>query len=120
MYEVICNLAKNQGKVIPKPKAKADFTIKGIGKRRGQKALIYRIPSHSQKSPFYEKGITISEFQDAYDCLLTSGKFTRAWFNENMPKCAQEGACNFTTIGGVFELLGFAEYTEKATYSKKA
>ncbi|HHF3171029.1 TPA: hypothetical protein ACPJ1O_004410 [Vibrio diabolicus] len=102
MEKSIRELAKEVGRVIPKPEAKADFVIKGIGRRRGEEALIYRIPSHSEKAPFYEKGVTLSEFQLAYSHLRESGYLTRTWFNKNLSACAKEGACNFTTIGGVF------------------
>ncbi|WP_104398967.1 hypothetical protein [Vibrio penaeicida] len=120
MENDIRNLALETGRVIPKPEAKADFLIKGVGKRRGEDALIYRIPSHSKKAPFYEKGVTFFEFNLAYDQLLETGQFTREWFNENLAACAKEGACNFTTIGGVFSLLGEAKYAYKATYQLQA
>lgn len=118
--KAIRGLAKETGQVIPKPQAKADFVIKGIGMRRGEEALIYRIPSHSKKTPFYEKGVTFPEFLLAYSQLKESGYFTRAWFNKSLSACAKEGACNFTTIGGVFSILDMAEYTSRATYQLKA
>lgn len=34
--------------------------------------------------------------------------------------CAKEGACNFTTIGGLLELLGQAERGERGVYRGKA
>lgn len=34
--------------VIPKPDAKADFIVKGWGRRRGENALIYFIPNHNK------------------------------------------------------------------------
>ncbi len=51
--------------VIPKPAAQADFTVKGWGKRRGEDALIYRIPNHTDPTHPYEKGITVSEWRQA-------------------------------------------------------
>ena len=60
------------GKEIPKPEAKKPFLIKGMGKRRGEEALIYTIPSHTGSHP-YEKGITISEFCLALSELDRSG-----------------------------------------------
>ncbi|MCL1125876.1 hypothetical protein [Shewanella surugensis] len=108
--------ADNQGVEIPKPKAKAPFTIKSMGVRRGERALIYKIPSHSPKQNHYCKGITLSEFEFAYQRLLKTNELTRKWFNENMPKCAGEGSCNFTTVGGIFELLGKAKYHSQGRY----
>lgn len=116
----IRKLAQETDLVIPKPEAKADFKIKGMGKRRGEDALIYRIPSHSNKAPYYEKGVTINEFEHAHVQLIDTGSFTRSWFKENLKDCAKEGSCNFTTIGGVFVLLGLAEYSSKATYQQRA
>lgn len=107
------------GTVIPKPEATADFKIKGWGSRRGESALIYRIPNHRSPGKLLEKGITISEFQRAHAEILANGKFTRAWFNAALGRCAREGGCNFTTIGGVFELLGVAHYVDRGTYASR-
>ncbi len=98
------------GTVIPKPEAKADFVVKGWGMRRGESALIYQIPNHKNPSKPSEKGVSVSEWHKAYNQLMTGVDFSRAWFNRNMPKCAKEGSCNFTTIGGIFQLLGLADY----------
>jgi hypothetical protein len=104
------------GTVIPKPEATAKFTVKGWGTRRGQDALIYRIPNYSNPSKPSEKGITISEFTAACDQLIKAGSFTREWFNHALRDCAKEGGCNFTTIGGVFELLCIVKYEKRGTY----
>ena len=104
------------GKEIPKPEAKAPFRIKGLGVRRGQEALTYTIPSHSKKSKYYVKGITIEEFEKVYSQLVKNGIFTHQWFNAQLSDCAKEGSCNFTTIGGIFELLGIAKYAERGKY----
>lgn len=119
MIKIIIDLALNhQGTEIPKPHAKAPFLIKRLGKRRGEQALIYQIPSHSEKTPFYEKGVTLTEFDMAHSQLMSTEKFTRDWFNTNLSACAKEGACNFTTIGGIFELIGIAKYQCIGTYVK--
>lgn len=106
------------GTVIPKPKAKEAFRIKGLGVRRGGAALIYAIPSHTGKKP-YQKGIAMSEFQKAYIQLTETRHFTSTWFNRALPACAKEGSCNFTSLGGVFELLGLAEYSAPGEYKLK-
>lgn len=105
-----------QGTIIPKPQATADFKIKGWGIRRGEPALIYWIPNHRHPASPLEKGITISEFERAHAEMISSSKFTRAWFNVALSRCAREGACNFTTIGGIFELLGLARYVSRGLY----
>ncbi|MHA6964693.1 hypothetical protein [Zobellella denitrificans] len=107
---------QSSGIKIPKPEAKTPFRIKGIGNRRSEEALTYLIPSHSPRASHYVKGITLSEFEKAYSELVSSGKLTRKWFNLELQDCAKEGACNFTTIGGVFELLGLAKYKERGIY----
>ena len=106
------------GTVIPKPEPRGDFIVKRWGRRRGERALIYTIPNHNdQKSP-YEKGITESEWVEAYDRLIETGQITRKWFRCAMAECNAEGSCNFTTIGGMFELLGVASYAQRGTYVK--
>lgn len=102
------------GTVIPKPDAKADFIVKGWGRRRRENALIYFIPNHINPRSPYEKGITESEWEQAYQQIIKNGEFNRTWFNRNMQACAKEGGCNFTTIGGIFELLGIAYYERPA------
>lgn len=107
------------GTVIPKPEAKAEFTVKGWGKRNGETALIYSIPNHSDPQKPYQKGVTAGEWEQAYRRLLTTGEFTREWFNTNMPRCSKEGACNFTTIGGIFSLFDLAAYECRGVYRKR-
>ena len=107
------------GDVIPKPKAKQDFKVKGWGKRRNKEALIYTIPNHKTPEKPYEKGVNLDEIIFAYEHLLKQGDFTRDWFNKNLSSCAKEGGCNFTTIGGVFELLGLVRYFKRGTYLLK-
>lgn len=106
------------GTVIPKPEAKDDFVVKGIGKRRGEEALMYFIPNHKNPDKPYQKGITRLEWEKAYQQIVSQGSFSRKWFQDNMPECAKEGGCNFTTIGGIFELLKIAQY-ERGLYKKR-
>lgn len=108
------------GTVIPKPEATADFKIKGWGRRRGEAALIYRIPNHRSPDKILAKGITVTEFERAYAELEASGRFTRSWFNSNLSSAADEGGCNYTTIGGVFDLLGLAKYGARGEYTAVA
>lgn len=103
------------GTVIPKPEARDDFIVVGWGRRRGEQALIYSIPNHKNPAKPYKKGIALSEFRKAYGQLTLTGEFSRSWFNKEMAACAREGGCNFTTIGGLFCLLGYASY-QRAAY----
>ena len=104
------------GTVIPKPAAKAAFKVKGWGRRRGEDSLIYYVPNHSVPTAPYEKGVTKSEWTKAFERLKYAGEFTSAWFEINMRPCANEGHCNFTTIGGIFQLLGIAVYSGPGVY----
>jgi hypothetical protein len=107
------------GQVIPKPQATSDFVVKGWGTRRNDRALIYTIPNHKTPAKPYQKGVTISEWRQAFQQLTKKGSFSRRWFEVEMTACAKEGGCNFTTIGGAFELLGYAKY-ERGVYVAQA
>jgi len=98
------------GTEIPKPDASEPFTIKGLGIRRGEEAIIYRVPNREDPRFPHEKGITRTELMKAIRHLAETGNFDRQWFNVNLHACAKEGDCNFTTIGGFFELLGVAHH----------
>ena len=84
------------------------YTVKGLGKRRGATALIYRIPNRTGSGTHYEKGVTETEFDQAYKQLVNTGAFTRKWFNANLSACAKHGPCNFIAIGKMLVLLGVA------------
>ena len=107
-----------QDMVIPKPEAKAPFRVKAWGRRRGEEALVYTVPNHKNPERPSQKGITVSEFEAAYDELVKNGKLTRTWFESRFPKCAAEGSCNFTTVGGIFVLLADAEYAKRGEYQR--
>ena len=107
------------GIAIPKLEAKEKFTIKGWGKRRGEDALVYIIPNTKNPQKHNEKGITVSEFEKAYKQLCDSGELTKVWFNKHLGKCANEGSCNFTSLGGIFELLGEAKYEHRCVYKRR-
>ena len=107
-----------RGTVIPKPRPRGKYIIKGLGKRRGETALIYTIPNHKNPQKPYEKGVTDSELEQSYARLTASGTLTRQWFVKTLPECNAEGSCNFTTIGGLFVLLGKAAYEGAGTYRR--
>jgi len=107
------------GTSIPKPKTNNPHYVKGIGRRRGEEALVYYIPNHSNPDKPHQKGITRSEFQKAFDELVRSGAFTKSWFNRHLQECSYEGSCNFTTIGGLFQLIGIAKYSSPGVYKRR-
>ncbi|MDT8322094.1 MAG: hypothetical protein RQ826_16385 [Xanthomonadales bacterium] len=81
--------------------------------------MIYRIPNHRNPNHPYEKGITVSEFEAAARQLDGTGELNQSWFQKSLPGCAREGSCNFTTLGGIFELLGRAEYAGPGVYRRR-
>jgi hypothetical protein len=97
---------------------KGEFTVKGWGNRRGEMALVYFIPNHTLPAKPYQKGITVSEWEQAHRQLITTDELTREWFDTHMLRCSKEGRCNFTTIGGIFTLLGVAVYEDRGVYRK--
>jgi hypothetical protein len=114
----IIKLLENEilpGTKIPKPYAKTIYLVKGWGYRRGERALIYKIPNTSGGKP-YEKGINISEWRKAFILIKSGEAFTKKWFVANLPRCNNEGGCNFTTMGGIFQLLGFVAYEQPGVY----
>lgn len=110
--DIVARIRKHvhAGTDIPKPYTDEPHRVKGWGKRRKESALIYRIPNHKNPMKPHEKGITESEWRVAWERLFKAGQFSRNWFELNMPACNKEGGCNFTTIGGIFVLLGDATY----------
>jgi len=93
-----------EGTRIPKPDPESVSFVTGFRTTRlGETALIYSIRNHT-------KSVTVSEWEQAYNRLCDAGRFTRAWFNAHMKRSAH-GPCGFTTIGGIFSLLGIAVYS---------
>ncbi|MXX89985.1 MAG: hypothetical protein F4213_08240 [Boseongicola sp. SB0677_bin_26] len=105
------------GAEIPKPETGA-YRVKGWGIRRGVHALIYFIPNHATPRHPYEKGVTVSEWEQAYSRLASEGELRRSWFERSMARCNEEGGCNFTAIGGVFVALGIAVRHGRGVYRK--
>lgn len=106
------------GTAIPKPESDRNSIIKRWGERRGEAALIYAMPNHKNAKVPHQKGVTKSEWVRAAKHLTAAGDFARSWFERSMPACNKEGGCNFTTIGGVFELLGYATHAQPGVYRK--
>jgi len=105
----------------PKIKAELGYRIKGWGKRRGEKALVYFIPNRKNKNKDYQKGVTVSEFEKAYKQIVTNVTFSRTWFKTNMQPYAKEGGCNFIFVGNIFKLIGIVAYdkSERRVYRRK-
>lgn len=107
-----------KGTVVPKPNTNEHVVI-GWRRRRCEDALIYGIPNRSDRKRPHQKGITVSEFRAGYDRLISEGELTHEWFRQDLKACADEGSCNFTTLGGVFVLLGYADYCRRGRYCRR-
>ena len=106
------------GRLIPKPETDRKYRVKGWGRRRGERALIYFIPNREDESKPHQKGVTVSEWKRASEQLVSTGELRHSWFKSALPECHGEGSCNFTTIGGVLVLLGLAVRHERGVYRK--
>ncbi len=80
--------------------------------------MVYRIPARRGTKKASEKRITASAFEQAFDVLQATGQITRRWFAQHLPDLERDGTCNFTTVGGVFELLGEVRYVEPGVYER--
>lgn len=103
------------GTRIPKPESEDAYTVKGIGRSRGEDALVYFIPGTSGST----KRVPLSAFVWAEEQLSSTGKLLRTEFSHAYPEWDSDGSCNFTTLGGVFVFFGEAEYESRGVYSKK-
>lgn len=106
------------GTAIPKPAAKGNFIVKGVGIRRGEEAIVYFIPNNKSPEKPYEKGITKTEFETALAELNLNGEISRKWFSDTFPRSNKEGPCNFTTLGGFLILLNLAQYCGSGLYKR--
>ena len=66
----------------------------------------------------YAKGMTVSDWEQAYEQLMSTGTLEHSWFKPAMAECSKSGPCNFTMIGGVFALLGIAVCHGRGVYRK--
>lgn len=107
------------GTRIKKPKAEGPFTLKGEGIVRGERGVIYTIPNRKDPKKPGRKGVTASQIEKAFLQLKRTGRLTREWWNGNVRHSTGEGGCNFTTVGGLFELLGEAEHAGRGVYVRR-
>lgn len=104
------------GTVTPKPVNRMLFRVVGDSMRREQPALIHSIPNLRNPGRPYRKGITWLELERAYAQLRKTGALTTEWFRRSLAACYREEPCNFTTVGGLLELLGEAVYAGRGVY----
>ena len=95
------------------------YTIKGPGKRHGGEAIVYLVPNRKDPDKPSHKGFAASELRRAYQRLLSSGEFSRAWFESEMKECAKGAPCNFLAIGAAFVGLKVAN-KERGMFTLRA
>lgn len=78
------------------------YTIKGLGKTRGEDATAYLIPNRADPKSPHQKRFAASDLRRAYNQLSRCGQFTRAWFESEMKECAKVRPCNFLAMGAIF------------------
>jgi hypothetical protein len=117
MESIILNLQRlPPGTLIPQPEAHAIVTIKGWANRGGLPALIYISPNRANPAHPHEDGINTVEWEQAYKQLLDTGEFTKKWYAHHMPRCSTKNRRGFSTIGGLFSLIGLAKYKSEGVY----
>ena len=104
-------------KVVPKPQSPETYRLVSIGESRGARALVYELPKRPGSKSVSTKRIPLSAIEECASRLLETGSLTRTWFVEHYPKLEKDGTCNFTTVGGVLQLLGLARYSGPGEYA---
>jgi hypothetical protein len=94
-----------------------DYKVKGVGKSRGEEALVYLVPNRRGGKPS-EKRVRKSEWEAAYQHLLNGGHITRDWFQQNISDADKDGPCGFRFTGEVLVLIGAAIRIDEASSSK--
>lgn len=106
----------NENARVPKPKSSEVYTLKRIGISRGKKAVVYEIPKKIKSKQFSEKRIPLDVFEAAVHQIKTKGILSKTWFKQTYPDIDADGSCNFTTLGGVLELLKIVIYKQPGYY----
>ena len=112
LKEYIINCCENHI-AIPKPESGHVF-IEKIGTTK--------IVETEKEGFQYSENRKYVPFETLFLCykeLLVSGELKTEWFKKTFPNEYKGRPCNFTTIGGVFELLNIATYKSRGVYIKK-
>lgn len=58
------------------------------------------------------KKVTFREVEGAIEKIEQTGSFDRSWYEETFPREAKSNPCNFTSIGGILQELGYVKYVD--------
>ena len=95
------------GTRIPKPGSDRRYEIKGWVSVNGEERIAYTVAN---------KAIPISWLRKSLGELSRTGRLESAWFRRAFYKGKDLGGCNFTTVGGLFQLIGIAKYSRPGVY----
>lgn len=59
-----------------------------------------------------KKKVTFREVEQAIIEIEETGLINRNWYEKTFPKRSKNNPCNFTSIGGVLQELGYVKYIE--------
>lgn len=108
LKKVIYDLYNNKTR-IPKPEG-GFVTIVKIGETKiaGISYEAFQYEMNDKES--YRKYISFISFFESYNKLETTGSFNREWYKNQFSDEYKGRPCNVTTIGGIFMVMGIAEY----------
>jgi len=107
------------GTIIPKPQSKKVYPVTGWKhNRQGKEVLEYSIPTKSGTGKQQKKTIFSEVFEAAYEALCSKRDITKDWLANTFPKVNAAGGCNFTTLGGIFEILNLVERAGRGVYRR--
>jgi hypothetical protein len=96
------------GTAIPKVESSRKYRIKRWSYRNGEEWLSYTVAN---------KSIRVSWIRECFDELGRTGELRTQWFRDSFYDGKDLGGCNFTTIGGLFVLIGIAQRAGTGLYA---
>ena len=106
------------GRLIPKPETDGEYGVKGWGneaRRTGSGLLHSELQGQVEAPPEGRDSIGV---EARIRATGVDRELRHSWFKAALPACYGEGSCNFTTIGGVFVMLGVAVRDGRGAYRK--
>jgi hypothetical protein len=95
------------GTSIPKVESTRNHQIKDWSFKGTKESFSYTVASKSMR---------VSWIRGCFEELGKTGELRTAWFRESFYDGEDLGGCNFTTIGGLFILIGIAKRARKGLY----
>jgi hypothetical protein len=96
--------------VIRGPLGRARYTVLGYDVQDGERNLVYGIPNRKRADKPDIKRVPFRDINAGYERLIEVGFLKRDWYAVYAPERARGRPCNFTIIGSVLTILGYAAY----------